>query len=290
MKAKASLTILDFQRQFPDDESCLTHIFESRFGQGFVCPKCERSAKWSRMTAARAYACQWCGHHLHPTAGTPFEDSRTPLQLWFYAIYLFTTSRHGVPAKELERQLGVTYKTAWRMGHEIRKHIAEVDGEWPLMGDVEADETYVGGKKAHMQGGKGKAVVFGMLQRGGQVMTKVVPDNKGDTILPIIEDNVGKGSTVHTDTLRSYHPLAKAGYNHESVSHSTGEYVRGNVHVNGIENFWKHLKGSINGTHMHVSKKHLAKYAKEFEFRFNRRSNPSSMFGALVSQFSLPST
>src|SRR5208337_610516 len=152
MKEKASLTIREFFALYPSDEACLTHLFEARFGQGHHCPKCGKQSKWYRIKAERAYSCQWCGHHLHPTAGTPFEDSRTPLQLWFYAIYLFTTSRHGVPAMELMRQLGVTYKTAWRMGHEIRKHITEVDGEFPLFGQVEVDETYVGGYRPGVKG------------------------------------------------------------------------------------------------------------------------------------------
>jgi transposase-like protein len=290
MKEKASLTIREFFALFPSDESCLTHLFEARFGQGHVCQKCERKANWYRIKAERAYSCQWCGNHLHPTVGTPFEDSRTPLQLWFYAIYLFTTSRHGVPAKELERQLGVTYKTAWRMADNIRKHIANVDGEWPLSGDVEIHEAYIGGQKKGHMGIVGKTVVLGMLQRGGQVMTKIVADNKKHTLQPVIEANVAKGSNVHTDTLRSYSELNKVGYHHESVSHSNGEYVRGNVHVNGMENFWKHLKGSLNGTHMQVSKKHLSKYAKEFEFRFNRRDEPASMLPSLLSSFPQPST
>ena len=289
-REKVSLTFREFLTMFPNDEACLRHLFNVRFGQGHVCPKCRRKSRWFRFQAERAYACQWCGHHLHPTVGTPFEDSRTPLQFWFYAIYLFTTSRHGVPAKELERQLGVTYKTAWRMAHLIRKHMETVDGEWPLFGEVEADETYVGGK-AH---GKGrhyvgnKAIVFGMLERDGQMMTKVVPSNSSKTLCPIIEENVMPGATVHTDELRSYNALSKKGYKHESVNHGAGEYVRGNSHVNGVENFWSHLKNGIRGTHVHVSKKHLHKYAKEFEYRFNSRKQPSAMFPALVSQFQKP--
>jgi transposase-like protein len=186
-RQKASITFREFIVQFPNDEACLQHLFNNRFGQGHVCPKCDRKSNWYRFEAERAYVCQWCGHHLHPTAGTPFEDTRTPLQLWFYAIYLFTTSRHGVPAKELERQLGVTYKTAWRMADLIRQHIATVDGEWPLSGDVEVDETYVGGRRKGGQRGRGaahKTVVFGMLERGGQVMTKVVPNAKRKTLEP----------------------------------------------------------------------------------------------------------
>src|SRR5580658_5210322 len=127
-KEKASITIQEFLAKYSNAEACLQHLFETRFGQGHVCTACNRAAKWYRIEAERAYSCQWCGNHLHPTVGTPFEDSRTPLQLWFYAIYLFTTSRHGVPAKELERQLGVTYKTAWRMAHLIRQHMEYVDG------------------------------------------------------------------------------------------------------------------------------------------------------------------
>ena len=120
--SKKPVTTAQFFRLFPDDETCLTHLFNVRFGQGFECPKCERASKWFRIKAERAYSCQWCGHHLYPCVGTPFEASRTPLVSWFFAICLFTTSRHGVAAKELERQLGVTYKTAWRMVHEIRVH------------------------------------------------------------------------------------------------------------------------------------------------------------------------
>jgi transposase len=288
---KDSMTLREFLAQFPDDESCLKHVFDCRFGQGHTCPKCGKKAKWYRLQAERAFCCGICGHHLHPTVGTLFEDSRTPLQLWFLAIYKFTTSRHGVSAKELQRELGVTYKTAWRIGHEIRKHMAEVDGELPLSGEVEIDETYVGGK-SHGQGcGRGtknKSVVFGMLQRGGQVMTKVVPDCKIKTLHPIIEENVQKGSTTHTDEFITYNSLGKKGYTHKVVHHNQKEYVLNGSHVNGLENFWKYLKGSIRSTHIHVSKKHLQKYAKEFEFRYNSRRNPTSMFPALVSQFPKP--
>ena len=137
-----------FFQQFPTDAACLEHLFNVRFGQGHACPECERDAIWYRLQSEQAYSCQWCGHHIHPMVGSIFEKSRTPLQLWFYAIFLFTTSRHGVSGKELQRQLGVTYKTAHRMGTLIRKHMAEIDGEAPLGGAgkvVEVDETYVGG-------------------------------------------------------------------------------------------------------------------------------------------------
>jgi transposase len=289
---KDSMTVREFLAQFSDDESCLNHILDIRFGQNYPCPKCKEQTKWHRIKAERAYSCQRCGHHLHPTVGTLFESSRTPLQLWFYAIYLFTTSRHGVSAKELQRQLGVTYKCAFRIGHQIRQHMAEVDGELPLSGHVEIDETYAGGVHPGIRGhgAKGKTIVFGMLQRGGQVMTKIVPNCKRKTLQPIIQENVQAGANVHTDEHGAYTNLSTKGYNHKMVRHGGFEYVNGETHTNGLENFWKHLKGSIKSTHIHVSSKNLHKYAKEFEYRFNSRENPSAMFSALVSQFSKPRT
>lgn len=281
------LTIQQFFKQFPDDKACLDHLFNVRYGQGFECPKCERPAKWYPIKAERAYSCQWCGNHLHPTVDTLFEKSRTSLQLWFYAIYLFTTTRHGVPAKELQRQLGVTYKCAWRIAHQIREHMATVDGESPLSGEVEIDETYIGGYRPGQRGrgAKNKTVVLGMMQRDGDVMTKIVPNVKTKTLIPVIEENVEDGTTIHTDELRSYGTLKYKGYEHKTVNHRDGEYVNGDCHVNSIESYWAQLKKSIKATHIHVSRKHLVKYAKEFEYRFNSRKNPEKMFPELLSSF-----
>ncbi len=201
-----TFTIQDFFRRFPDDDACLDHIMRVRYGDEPVCPKCERRAKFYKITKERGYACEWCGHHIHSMVGTPFERSHTPLQKWFYAMYLFTTSRHGVPAKELQRQLSVTYKTAWRMGHEIRKYMAKVDGDDPLSGHVEADETYVGGRKLRERakgttgrGTIGKTPVLGMIQRGGDVITRIVPNARATALIPHIVKNVRHGSTVSTD-------------------------------------------------------------------------------------------
>ena len=280
-------TFYEFQKQFPDDDACLHHIMVSKFGgTQFECPKCHRHSKFHKMKQQRNYVCQYCGHHIYPCVGTPMERSRTPLHKWFYAMHLFSVSRHGVAARELQRTLGVTLKTAWRMGHEIRKYMADVDDEWPLDGDVETDETYIGGKRSggkRGRGAPGKAIIFGMLKRGGDVMTKVVPDVKKRTLQPIIKANVKAGSTVHSDELGSYKGLARIGYKHKTVNHGAGEYARDGVHVNSIESFWSRLKTSIRGTHVHVSKQHLWKYMKEFEYRYNRRENPDSIFGELVS-------
>lgn len=285
-------TIREFFKLFPSDDACLKHLFEVRFGQGHVCPKCEREAKWYPLQAERAYSCQWCGHHIHPTVGTLFENSRTPLQLWFYVIFKFTQTRHGVSAKEVQRELGVTYKCAWRMCRMIREHMAEIDGEDLLGGEgehVEVDETVVGG---YRRGGKrgragdNKTVVFGMLQRGGEIVTHVVPDVRRATLLPLIEKYVRPETSIHADELKSYDGLEKKGYYPKRVNHSAGEYVGfDGATVNAIENFWRHLKCSINGTHVWVSPKYLATYAKEFEYRFNRRGQPEAMFSELVSSF-----
>lgn len=281
------ITVRDFFKIFPNDDVCLQHIFDIRYGQGYECPKCNKSAKWYPIKAERAFSCQWCGNHLHPTVGTLFEKSRTSLQLWFYAIFLFTTTRHGVSGKELQRQLGVTYKCAWRMGHEIRKHMGMVDGDDKLSGNIEVDETYIGGKRPGKRGrgADGKTVVFGMIQRDGDVMTRVVDDAQRKTIEPIIKDNVDIGSTVNSDEWHAYSKLNQAGYEHQTVDHGKKEYVRGNCHVNSLEGFWSHLKNSIKSTHIHVSKKHMKNYLGEFEYRFNSRENPEGMFPELISTF-----
>jgi transposase-like protein/DNA-directed RNA polymerase subunit RPC12/RpoP len=282
---KKPTTIQQFFKKFPDDETCLKHLFLQRFGKVYDCPKCERKAKWYPIKAERAYSCQFCGHHIHPTVGTIFESSSTSLQLWFYAIYLFTTTRNGVSAKELQRQLGVTYKCAWRIGHKIREHMAEVDGEDPLSGIVEVDETYVGGKGEGVEsrGRKHKTIVMGMAEKDGDVMTKVIPNVQKKTLHPHIEENIEKGSEIQTDELNSYKGLDKKGYTHETVNHAAGEYVSSTgATTNTIEGFWNQLKNGIRSTHIHVSSKHLAKYAKEFEYRFNSRSCPERMLEELL--------
>jgi len=260
----------------------------SRFGASLDCPKCGKHGKFHRIKRHPAYECAWCGHEIYPMVGTPFERSRTSLQKWFYAMYLFTTTRNGVAAKELQRQLSVTYKTAWRMGHQIRKHMTKVDGEPPLTGHVEVDETYVGGKRPKIKGftgrsAKGKTVVFGILERGGELYTSVVPSASGKSLIPHIVAQVPKGTRISSDEWAPYRVLSKLGYIHETVDHRAKEYARGDVHVNTLESFWAILKRSIRGTHIHVSRQHLPKYLGEFEFRYNLRKRPELMFERLLS-------
>jgi len=285
-------TIKQFRAEYPDDAACLDKIMTIRYGGKEIgCPGCGADSKFHRIAKRRAYACQHCGHHVYPCVGTPFEKSRTPLSDWFLAMYLLTSTRHGVAAKELERQIGCTYKTAWRMAHELRKLMAQADNHDPLSGHIEIDETFIGGKRKATRPSRrkpNKTVVFGMLERDGPVRAGPVPDITRATLEPLILTNVVRRSVVSTDELLSYHQLRKAPYAHMTVNHSRGEYVRGDVHVNSIEGYWSRLKNSIRGTHIHVSRKHLWKYVSEFSFRYNMRKRPEAMFDRLISSLALP--
>ena len=288
--AKA-LNIQEFFNKFSTDEACLEHLMMLRFGNPLYCPKCGAEGQFAKLKKLPAYACPTCGHHIHPMVGTPFERSRTSLQKWFYAMYLFTTSRHGVPAKELQRQLGVTYKTAWRMGHELRKYMAAVDGDPPLNNHVEVDETYVGGKRRGRKQGftgraaKGKTIVFGILERDGELFTKVVPNASQKSLITPILEQVPIGTRISSDEWPSYKILGRLGYDHRTVEHGRKVWARGDTHVNTLEGFWSMLKRSIRGTHIHVSPKHLPKYLGEFEFRWNLRHAPETMFARLLMSF-----
>ncbi len=283
--AKATFTIKDFYARFPDDAACLDHLMKVRYGEVIECPKCRKLGRFAKLAKTPAYACSWCGHHIHPMKGTPFARTHVPLQKWFYAMYLFTTTRHGVPAKELQRQLGVSYPTAFRMAHEIRKYMGFVDGDPDLQGRVEVDETYVGGEQSReeeREKGSNKTIVMGMLQRGDRITTRIIRDTRRRTLEREILTHIKEGSWINTDTMQSYAKLQRIGYWHESVNHDAGEYVRGAVHVNSLEGFWKR---ALKGTHVHVSRKHLGKYLGEFEFRYNMRKSPELMFLRLLMSF-----
>jgi transposase-like protein len=241
----------------------------------------------------RSYQCQWCANNLYPTAGTPFDRTRTSLRDWFYVMFLFTTTRNGVAAKRVERELGVTYKTAWRMCDQIRSYMASLDSDDPIGGageTVEIDETLIGG----VVRGKGqgpqmenKSIVLGMLEKGGELITRVVPTRREHDLRPVIQTYVLPGTRVHTDESNSYHHIPKCGYSHERVNHKLYQYVGENgCTVNRIEGFWAMLKRGINGTHIHVSSKHLPKYLGEFEYRWNMRAVPHLMLDRLMHSFS----
>lgn len=278
-------TIQHFRKRFPTDDACLEELMRLRYGETSDCPDCHKAIKFHRVRGRRCYECQWCGYQVYPTQGTPFEKTTTPLSSWFYVIYLMTATRSGVSAKEVERQLGVTYKCAWRMCHQIRL-LMGMNGGMKLSGHVEADETYIGGKTKGGKRGRGaenKTVVFGMLERGGDVKSKVVPNAGSIALHGHIVENIEPKSTISTDEWVAYKKLNQMGFNHGTVNHGAKEWVRGEHHTNSIEGFWSRLKLSIRGTHVHVSRKHLQKYVDEFAFRYNNRAEPALMFDAALS-------
>ncbi|MEX1181488.1 MAG: IS1595 family transposase, partial [Cucumibacter sp.] len=264
-------TIRELMARFPDEETCLEYMMRVSYGARFDCPKCGKNALYYRVKKRRAYECEHCGHQVYPTAGTPFDHTRTSLRDWFTVMFLFTTSRNGVAAKEVQRQIGVTYKTAWRMCNLIRQYMGYVDGDHPLGGTgplgkiVEADKAFIGGKDK--LGEDDKAIVLGIIERKGDVITRVIPSKGTASVMPVIRHFVKPGTRIATDEAPVFSDLRRHGFAHGVVNHSKREYVSGEVHTNTIEAFWGNVKRGISGTYVHVSKKWLQTYLWEFEFR-----------------------
>ena len=277
------LTVSEFFARFPDDDACLAHIMEVRYGLRHECKSCGRYGTFHRLTDRPAFSCAHCRAQVHPCAGTIFQDSRTPLRVWFYAVYLFVATRHGVSGKELQRSLGVTYKTAWRMGQQIRVLMAKADGFEMLKGHVEADEAFMGGRRPLAQKMSNKTVVLGLKQRAGRMHAEVIPNVRTDTLRRSVLRTVERGSTVSTDEHGGYSLLTRDGYVHGAVRHMAHEYVRGEHHTNNVENFWRLFKNSICSTHIHVSQRYMDRYLKEFTFRSNHREMSNAMFDLLIS-------
>lgn len=267
--SKMRYTKKQFEAEYPDDDACLEAVFQNRFGDIKFCPSCAAETTFYRVKKRQCYACQWCGYQLHPLADTIFRKTTTPLKDWFYAIYLFSTSKNGVSAKELERHLGVTYKTAWRMCKQIRL-LMQQETE-ALQGDIEIDETYIGGKRKLAQKYHNKSAVFGMVERNGSAKAKHVKSTGARVLLAEIQQGVTPTANIYSDEWQAYKTLPRRGYNHTTVNHSKLEYVRGTAHTNTIEGFWSQLKRSIDGTYHAVSPKYLQSYVDEFVFRYNFR-------------------
>jgi transposase len=288
MYRKLIYTKDDFDRDFPTDESCLEWLLKYLYPNGVQCKGCGTATKHVMLPSRiKAVSCVNCGTHVHPTAGTIFHKSRTKMRTWFHAIYLMSTTRCGISAMQLMRETKVTYKTAWRMFNQIRKLLGE--DIWDLQGEVEADETYVGGRRKGRQnrGGRGKAVVAGAVERRGRVVAKVIPNTSTPAILGPVKAHVLPASLVFTDAALQYNRLSSEGYGHKRVNHLAKIYVMGkDIHTNTIEGFWSLLKRGISGVYHKVSAKHLQGYVNEYAFRYNHRGDETPMFASLLSQTS----
>src|ERR1039458_5042409 len=289
-------TINDFNAQFPDNDACLEWLKEKRYPAGLAfCEKCEKERKHHRVTGRPAYACDYCGSMISPMAGTIFEKSTTSLRLWFYAMYLMASTRCGISAKQIQRETGVTYKTAWRMFKQIRSLLSETDMQ--LEGSaVEMDESYFGAKrKRGARRGRpspcdsNKQCVVGVVERGvgtGRVYATVATDAAKATLHGIAKERILPESVVFTDEYASYNGLDNAGYEHRRINHSAGVYVLGDVHTNTIEGFWSLVKRGITGVYHNVGKNYLQTYLDEYSFRYNRRDRGNLIFNDVLQRVS----
>lgn len=281
---KSKFTISQFLERFPTNEACLEEVKANRWPDGIYCKKCEKVSNHYKVKSRKTYSCQWCGSHVSPLAGTIFDKSSTSLKLWFYAMYLMIQTRSGTSAKQLERELGVTYKTAWRMFKQIRMLMSETGD--PLTGTVEIDETFIGGKghnrkRKWVQGVDDKEILMGMLQRGGKVYLKHIPNTGKWTLLDQIKENVSPKARVLTDEFPGYTQLTKQGYKHHTVNHQL-EFVKGDIHTQAIEGFWSQFKRGLYGVYRFCGKKYLQAYSDEYAFRYNHRNHGGRMFDVLL--------
>src|SRR3954464_9486542 len=276
--SESTYSLMEFVREFPDDATCLEWLWRQRCSDDVshaLCPKCKQTRRFHKVKSRPSWSCDSCGHHIHPTAGTIFHRSATSLHLWFYAMYLMTSTRCAVSAKHLERELGVTYKTAWRMANLIRNKLMVEDGDEPLSGDVEVDETLIGGKpraadraRAKRQAAawqssqvvshpsqiarlaqRPKTMVFGAVERGGRIRATVIPDSQAVTLSGNVRRFVLPSARLITDDWRGYADVGRDYAQHDTINHSAGVYVSGDVHTNTIEGFWATVKTGIAGNY-----------------------------------------
>ena len=280
-------TYKDFEAMFPDDASCLEWLRNYLYPEGIFCKLCQRVTKHHRTASRPSYSCDQCGHHVHPTAGTIFHKSSTSLKTWFHAIYLMASTRCGISAKQIERETGVTYKTAWRMFKQIRTLLNE---DKTLSGSVEVDETYMGGRSKGrtgrpLRGDLIKTPVLGLVERKGKVIAKVVTDITAKTLVGSVHEFVLPASTVYTDEYPSYKALTVAPqYTHRRINHSEKINVMGDIHTNSIDGFWSLIKRGIGGVYQSVSRKFLQSYLDEYAFRYSHRDDTEPMFLTFLRQ------
>lgn len=309
VRAKSSQSLYsvhDFRREFPDDEACLEWLWRERYspdGEHAYCPKCDQERNFKRYATSQqrqSWTCTGCGHHVHPTAGTIFAKSSRPLTDWFYVMFLVSSSRCGIAAKQVERELGCNYKTAWRMLNKVRNALMEQD-DTPLGGEVEADETYIGGKihagehrrlQALGLDNRGPAtkprpMIFAAVERKGRIRAAVCGSSESQalsamTVRGKILEFVLPDSIIFTDEYGAYNAVSNRFRQHHRIAHSQKIYVSGNVHTNTIEGFFGHFKTDLRGTHHSVSKRWLGSYLNEWVWKWNHRNDDAAMFRTLL--------
>lgn len=299
-RAKSSTSdysVTEFLAEFPDDAACLEHLWRTRYspdGEHAHCPRCDSRQRFKRYATKQqrqSWTCTACGLHVHPTAGTIFHRSSTSLRLWFHVMYLMTSTRCGISAKQLERELGVHYKTAWRMFNKIRNELMAEERPTPLAGEVEVDETSWGGKPRRKLKGlkevarfrESKTTVLGMVERGGRVRLRVIASRRGEPLSGAVRANLNPQAILFTDDWMAYKPLSREYASHSVINHSAGVYVEGTVHTNTIEGFFGNLKTGMRGAYKQVSNKWLQSYLDEYAWRYNERfRGERSMFHSLL--------
>lgn len=272
---KQNMNLIKLVNRFSNEDEARRFLEEIRWPDGVQCPRCAHEGV-SEITTRNQYDCNKCRYRFSVTSGTIFHDSHLPLSKWLITAYLMIESKKGVSACQIQRTIGVTYRTAWYLCHRIRKAMTGAY-PFPLKGTIEIDETWIGGKaKGKGRGYRGnKTVVVGAIQREGKIILKVVNGTDRETLHRFIHENVAdEAEAIYTDEWAAYKGIADKSARHETVNHSAEEWVRGDVHTNNIENIWSLFKRSVVGTFHKLSAKHLQAYLEELEWRFNNRDNP----------------
>jgi transposase len=303
--SEADYSMMEFMHAFPDDAACLDRLWRDRFapdGHHAQCPRCERERKFHRTKTRASYTCDTCGLHVHPQKGTIFERSSTSLHLWFYAMYLMASTRCGISAKQLERELGVTYKQAHKMMKRIRTELMNDEDAEPLSGDVEIDETSWGGKPRKRHGRhpilaigpdrraeaaahrEAKPTILGMVERGGRIRFRVIPSRHGAPLSRAVLANVNPDSIIFTDDWASYKPLGRSYIDHKVINHSEGIYVRGDTYTNTIEGAFGNMKTGMRGVYKKISPRYLQSYLDEYAWRHNAKREGSALFSQLLAR------
>jgi transposase-like protein len=292
MEAPKPKTLLQAVKEYADADTSLNEVVDSRWPRGVVCPHCAANGPMFLRTR-RIWKCSMCRKQFSIKAGTVFEDSPIGLDKWLPALWMIANCKNGISSWELHRAIGVTQKTAWFMLHRIRLAMQDEQGG-KLGGEVEVDETFIGGKARNMhkhkraekiqgRGPEGKAIVAAVLERGGKVRAQVMETRKKPDLQAMVREHVEQGSAVYTDALKSYEGLDE--FEHQVIDHAVA-YVEGNVHTNGLENFWSLLKRGLKGTYVSVEPFHLFRYIDEQAFRYNNREDKDDFdrFKAALSQ------